>query len=717
MEELKKFIGLLKANMLILIVVPLATIIITYFLVRNQPNSYISQAQIATGIVDEIQQSQQQSLFNQSLPQGEQIKQKFSNLIAMMRMKNTLDQVSYALILHDLLAPTPFKKPSSLLKTLNKAARSHAIKVFTEKYNMVQSLNLNSSDQRGLFEVIKSMKYDSKSIDEKLIVNRSGDSDFLIIEFESEDPELSAFVVNTLSNQFVKNYSAFVKVNKVKANNLLAELLAQKSDTLTKRMSALRTYKIANRVLNLDEQSKQLYTRIIQYEDKKQEAIQNTSSFAGAVNEIDKKFDPNERKYLEAIVSKVNQQIISTKDELNQLYDRYYKSDFEDRYKNSIDSLQLILTERISKASDQYITNPLASKQSLIQQKMDLEIKLDLSRFSIHSLETELDKLNSSFDKLVPREADVQTMEMEIDIATKEYTDILNKYNQSSLEANFSVNIRVVQLAMPGIAQPSKKVLLVILSGIISFLICMVVFFGIYFFDKRVYSSKELANSTGYPVLASFNELSRSFNLKNVWENDDQNKSFQTFKNELRSLRYEIESEIKDKIILVSSSGKSEGKTFLSLSLAYAYKMSDHKVLLIDANSSISPSTSGSSDLVNLDDFLKGDYVFDKNTLTAGEVVRMSTFGDDRSLLELSGYSNIKDRLSAAKEVFDIIIIEVGAVDNINQSKEWMLFCDGIIAVFKYGSTLNEEKITYINYLKNTGLFRGWIMNKVPLKA
>ncbi len=63
MDQIFKFLHLLKKYRLTLIIVPIVTIVITFFLVRNLPNSYVSQAQISTGIVDE---TQQQSVFSQA---------------------------------------------------------------------------------------------------------------------------------------------------------------------------------------------------------------------------------------------------------------------------------------------------------------------------------------------------------------------------------------------------------------------------------------------------------------------------------------------------------------------------------------------------------------------------------------------------------------------------------------------------------------------------
>ena len=472
MNEIFKFLRLLKKYKLTLFVVPTVTIIITFFLVRNLPSNFQSQVLIATGIVDDSQQA----IGGPALDR-DKVGQRFSNLMETVRMNQVLDQVSYQLMIHDLTAAKPYKAYSKLMKDLNASAKSHAVQVFRDKYQNRQPLSLSNNDQNGLFELMKSMGYDASSLRNKIATYRSGESDYITIQFNSESPQLSADAANLIASEFINNYTESTRLRQERANNFLMGELQRRSDTLSTKMEQLRTYKIKNGVLNLTEQSKQLYALLLEYDTKKQEAVQQTSSYAGALNEIDRKFEPSERKYIEATVSRVNQSIVDTREELSALYDLYINNDLDPKYKSSYDSLSRKLTAQINKSSDQYITNPLATKQELVSQKLNLEVQLDISRYSINSLENKIRSLNGQFDRLVPKEADVQTLEMGIDIASKEYLDILNRYNQSSLESSFTAKMTIIQEAAPGLAQPSKKMLLVILSGIISFVFCLILAF------------------------------------------------------------------------------------------------------------------------------------------------------------------------------------------------------------------------------------------------
>lgn len=84
MQGLKKFVDLLLRYKIVLITIPLITVMVTFYIVRNLPDVYPAQAQIATGIVDETQQI---ALSEASVLQESRINQKFINMVQVMNSK------------------------------------------------------------------------------------------------------------------------------------------------------------------------------------------------------------------------------------------------------------------------------------------------------------------------------------------------------------------------------------------------------------------------------------------------------------------------------------------------------------------------------------------------------------------------------------------------------------------------------------------------------
>ena len=440
--EQNNFISLVKRQKYIIIAIPILAVIITYYSVRHLPDSYTSHARIATGLID---QSQKQLIDNtQSEPQESKINLQFSNLIQMMQLKKVVNQVSFQLMIHDLTSDSAFHPNNKLLKELSPTARKHAAKAFTELYDTKSDFKLWIDDQVGLKKAMQRMGYDDASLKKKLLVYRANNSDYIDIEYESDTPLLSAFVVNTFCKEFINYYSENVKQNELKAVAFLDSILQKKKALMDLQVNQLKKYKIDNRVLNLNEQAKSLYAQISDFETRKELADKDILAYSGALKSIEDKFNPKDKKYLESTFVQINQDIIDTKNILKQLNDDYIKSNYDPKLKQKVDSVKNILTSQIHQSTDKYILNPLAAKESLVLQKINIEVNLDIAKFSVKSLTDELQRLNEKFDKLVPHEAVIQAYEESIDFASKEYIEILKKYNQTSIESTLSIQLRQV---------------------------------------------------------------------------------------------------------------------------------------------------------------------------------------------------------------------------------------------------------------------------------
>ncbi|WP_026763149.1 exopolysaccharide transport family protein [Sediminibacterium salmoneum] len=709
--ELQKFFLLLYKRKYILLIVPMIAVFITYFLVRKLPDTFKSRSRISTGLVDQSQQF----LETNKTQDENKISQQFSNLIEMNRLKRIFDQVSFQLMVHDLTSDKPFRPPSKLLNEIGPEARAHALEVFKKHIVSKEPLSLFDKDQFGINQLLISMGYDEPTLQKKIIIYRVNNSDFIDFEYESENPFLSAFVINTLISEFVDFYSNYIKGNQQKAVNFLDMLMKKKYDSMTAKMRLLRDYKIRNRVLNLNEQAKSLYNQIADYESRLQVALKDVEAYQGAIRGIEKKFSPQDRRYLESVVVDVNQSVIATRDRLRQVTNDLVKSNFDPRIKEKQDSLRNELESKVLESTDRLLVSPLANKQLLVQQKLNLEIALDQARSSIDPLTSELRRLNEKFDMLVPHEALIQSYEGSVDVAGKEYLDIQNRFNQTSLESSMTVQLRQIEMAMPGPAQPSKKLLLVALAGIISFVFCLAALFVIFYLDDSIQNATELANKTNLPVLAYLPYINTSMlDLTNLWKNGEGNRITIAFKNLLRSLRFEVEREMGNKkLLVVTSLTDGEGKTLISLGLAYAYSMVNKRVLVIDGNfdqPTISETTGANT---YLEDYLK-------NRITLGEIVKegkisvLGNRGGDTSIFEFCDESIVKPKLTYLRDVFDIIIIEAPSMDKLNKSREWVVLAEKVVAIYAAGTTIKNGKKQSVQYLYDLGdQFAGWALNKV----
>lgn len=707
-----KFFKLLKKHRFTLIAIPMLITAITFVLVKKMPNTYLSSASLSAGLVD----PSQQLISDRTGGIETKVNQSFSNLLQMMLMKNVVEEVSYQLIIHDLSDSIPYRPLSKLINELPPSAREHALAVYKDKYNKRQTLSLLDPDQKGLAKVIASMHYDYGSLLKKVRVYRIEHSDFINVEFESESPLLSAVVVNTLCSEFITYYASITKENELNSVAFLNKLLETKKDTLNKRIAELKKFKINNRVLNLGEQAKSLYTQIADFETRIQMVKKDIASNEGALKSIDNKFNPEDRKYLQSTLSRINQEILETKQSLEVLTEASIKNNFAPATMKQIEAQKKVLAEQVNLLSDKYLNNPLASKEALLAQRLNIEINNELAKSSLKSLEDELIRLTNKFDRLVPNEAVIQAFEGDINTANQEYIEILKKYNESSLEYNTSVRLRVLENANPGTLQPSKKIIIVAFSGLCSLILCVLILFVLFYLDDTLKTPQDLANKTNLSVMGYLPMLQNmdQFNIEALWTSSKKSPELYEFKNQLRSIRFEIDNLMHDSCLLINTSmAPKEGKTLFSICLAYAYTMIGKKVMHIDGNFASPAPTDDSGAKYYIEDYLTGRFDLPWTRATS-DIFYFTNKGMDISLFEIADENTIIEKLSILKKEFDVILIETAALDTLSQAKEWIKVSDKVVVIFDSNKALGAAENQLIDYLKTQGSkFLGWVMNRV----
>ena len=708
MTEFVYFLRFLKKRAYILLLVPVIAMVASYFLTRQLPDTYRAQGRIATGIVDKTEQF----VVSENAEQESEINRKFDNLIQLMRMKRVLDQVSYQLLLHDLTVPqdSAFHSPPERLQAMTSATKRQVVTLLRQKHGSRQDLNLAQPREASVADLIERLNYDAASLLEKLTIYRIASSDYINLEFEAPDPRLAAFVINTLGEEFLGIYAQRLLDSNDRTLAFFEKMMLQKRDALNERMGELKAYKIQNKVLNLNEQARSLYGHIIDFETRREVARKDVVAYKAALNNIDQRFDPADRRYMESALSDINQRIALTKEQLQRTSDSYIKTDFDPRLKSRVDSLQQELSKQIRLSSDRNIYNPLSAKGDLVSHKLELEISLEMAQNSISTIEAEVNRLNRKYDGMVPNEASIQQFETGIDIAGKEYIEALQRYNNARLESFAPITLKMVEKAQPGEEQPSKKMLLVALTGLASFVLCLFAFFVTYFLDNSVRTTAQLADLTGIPVLGRLNRVPGGKSLLNLDSAKD-SKAIAIFKDLIRSIRYEIDEETANpKILTITSLQAKAGKTDLVYGLAWAYARVNQRVLIIDGNFDHPTISQQNGPESHLETFLQSAEL--PATSEAGNVDIMGTSGGDRSLLEMVDEKWLQQSLAQLKRHYDVVLIEAPALTAMNKAKEWLAFSDRIVAVLSYGRTVKDEDKAKLNYLRSRGaILSGWVLS------
>ena len=711
--DIKSFLKLVNKYKWVLILVPIIAVTVTYFMVQNLPKEYSSEVQISTGLLD----PSKKVLTNENTDFFK-VSQQFSNIIEKFKMKKILNILSYNLILHDLEQPkTSFRKYSETLDSLSQEEKNEVIRIFKEKLATKSILTLaDNNGKYKLYDLVGSMGYGEEGFKEGIEITHKDNSDFINLTYVSENPDLSAYVVNTLAIEFISNYSSEVSFNQNNSNILLDSLLKTKENIMNNKNSSLSAFKRNKGFLNLNEQSGAVYAQITQYEAQRAEAIKKIQSSIGAISTIENKLSGGD-SYVNGSSRADNRILTNLKKELETANSNFVENGFKPSDQRKVDSLNKLIVAKSNQNADENVMDPRTSKQSLVAQKLALEISMQEAKSSLGTIDQQLSLLKGKYSSMVPYDADVQNYEREADLATKEYMTALDQYNQNRSGQSMGLRLQIEQLGLPGNAEPSKKILYLAGSGFGSFTLCFGFVFLLFFLDNKIVTSSQLSNATKSTTLGVLNRIQgNERNIRDIWNDKTNNTNYEFYRDMLRSLRFEINEGLdKDgsKILGVTSLSSDAGKTFVCYSLAYAFAMTGKKVLLIaDELPVVKSESKALATNQNFQTFLIKKEIHTEDLFT---IMNKSTARD--SLLEIQSIKSLKAGFDILREEFDVIIVDVNSLHDINLAKEWLLFTEKNIAVFEAGKTIQDVDKEFVDYIKKLPGFLGWVLNKVQLES
>ncbi len=710
--DIKSFLKVVGRYKWVLILVPIIAITITYFLVQNLPQQYSSQVQISTGLLDpskKVITNENTDFF--------QISQQFSSIIEKLKMKKNINLLSYNLMLHELENPTKqFRKYSQKLDSLRANQKQEVIVLLKEKLAAKSILTL--ADNKGkykLYALTESMGYGEESLRKELDIVHADNSDYITIAYVSEDPDLSAFVVNTLAATFIVNYSNEISFNQNNSMGLLDSVMKQKEVLMNSKNNDLAAFKRNKGVLNLDEQSATVYNQITNYEVQRAELMRSIQSSQGALSVINGKLsgsDPNFNGSSRAD----NREIVRLKKERESATSDWVGGGFKPSDQKRIDSITKIIQTKSNQNDDENIVDPRASKQNLIAQRTALDVQLQQAKSSISTVDQQLSILRARYSSMVPYDADIQNYQREADLATKEYMTTLDQYHQNEAGRISGLQLKIEQMGLPGNPEPSKKLIYMAGSGFGSFSLCLGFVLLIFFIDNKITTSRQLSAATKFNTIGTLNKIEgNERSIREIWNDKSGNANYEFYRDMLRSLRFEISEKMDvdgSKILGITSLIAQEGKTFLCYSLAYAFAMTGKKVLLIADELPVVKSDSKA--LAVNQDFQT--FLIKKVIHTEDLITIMNKSNARESLLEQQNIKNLHAGFDVLRGEFDMIIIDVNNLRDINIAKEWLLFTEKNISVFEAGNSLNDNDVELVEYINKIPGFMGWVLNKIQIK-
>jgi Mrp family chromosome partitioning ATPase/uncharacterized protein involved in exopolysaccharide biosynthesis len=710
--DLSYYLNILWRRKWLLFGIPMLVMLVVYLVVASLPKSYKARAIMATGITE---QSEGNPLGGYVYMQPFEVNTKFANLIELLRSQPLSTAVGYELLLHDL------ESKSKAFRTPNKELavdEGTMIALLRRKLQAENVLSANASTEDMLYRTLKSYGYDSYSISQSTSVTRVPESDYLRIEFSSENPQLSAFAVNKATEVLMTIRNQVSLSNNNNLLEYLRRLAERKRLEMEAKVEELKNYKMKNKVINLYEQTKALVDQQKDIEIAREQERKNLSGLRRNIKDIETRFTPRKRQYLEALAGDFNRRMEEYRRKIGENQDKFVESNMKDSsYLKTAENLRREFDQLVKTHHEAFLLNPNNTKQELVSRQLNSELDLEIAKNATASLDAESNRLEEKVNSYTPHEATIYKLEREIETNMQAYLVILNKLNDLQFGSlNFYKALKTIEKGVAPEHPESNRIwLYVVIAGLAALLLVALTILAIDYFDESVRTVSGFERETGVRPVAGLNMIpSGSFDLGRVFREEQRDGSLEMFKNQVRSLRTQIEQDPDSKVYVLTDFSGQSGKTTVAVSLAYALGLTGKRVLLADANFRNNELTRlfQAPELINNG---MNSLVLPNNTTEVTK--RIDVAGTGRSNMTPSeimpdyAWRSLFDRW---RRDYDYILVECRSLLQHNDTEELMPYADKVIAIYPSHSVISKADLRNIGNLQEYGVkFGGVVLNQI----
>jgi len=705
---------ILRQKWIILICVLLA-FVVSFFLTKNLKKTYKSAAQISTGFTE----SDVPGINN--VVNYTQSELNFNNARENITSLKLLSLVSYRLLLHDLQSQAPFKplaKPALQKDT--------AIKILQEHIDQSTLLSPTVTEEKTLLTLLETQRYDAASIAKVLQVERYLKSDYLNVQYVSENADMSAFIVNAVCSEFIRTYSSREQQRTNLSIATLDSLVNKKRAILEEKQAEKNEYATSRGLIDAGVEGANVLNQIAAFENSliiEQGVRKNQAYRVAQLTELINKAQSQGLTTVDAPVSQSNSEYLRLKKQYDDLQAEYISKGGSDQdLKNKIDAVSNQM-QQLNFGGAGNAAIEAVSVQELLQNRIDAQALLEGANQRIASLETSISRLKNGLSGMAATSAAVQQYDKEIEIARNEYNLVKDQLNAAlNFSDTRSENIKQTLVGQPALKPEPSRRLMIIAASVLgtglftTFAICLIALF-----DQTYKTPSRFQSLTKLPLIGTINFIRiRNKILETVVEEQNDKSRDNTFMEMLRKLRYELESGGK-KIILFSSMKPQQGKTTLVQALAYIFSLGKKSVLIIDTNFCDNELTKLNDaqhilerldmDKMSIDEKFFSEYI-NKTSIEGIDIIGCA--GGDYTPTEILPKNHLLKHLDKFKDRYDFILLEGAPMNEFADTKELLPFVDGLIVVFSSEANFTAADQESIKFLQeNRDKFIGAILNKV----
>ncbi|MBP1629124.1 MAG: hypothetical protein H6Q15_17 [Bacteroidetes bacterium] len=600
MDILKYILKVLYQNKWWIIIIPIFAFICAILLTRNISKTYKVTSTVYTGIASGYNIESDIA----SKTDYNSINNEMDNLINIVKAQSTLEKVSIRLYAQHMIYGNNFKDNNYIQATnFNAIYNKTPIEIRklidkTSEANTIARLLKHQTASPdnfvyGLFNW-NHHHYSYKALS-KVEVRRVSNSDMLELSYEGSDPGVVYNTLKILTKEFIENYQSlrFQETDSVIEyfrNELdrIALILRSSEDSLT-------NFNVNKKVINYDEQTKQVTSKYNEYFLKHSETKMAYNSSKALLNEIEKRMSDNiniiknNSEFIEKIqkISDLNYKIQYLKSNSSDIANAKIKS-LKKQLNKEEENINNIITEyKTQKYTKEGLAKESITDQWLIELMNNIKAKAQLE--VLNELKKEIDAEYSYYS---PIGSTIKRREREISFLESSYLNILNSLNGAmTRKKNLQMSSAALKVLNPPIFPldplPSKRKLIVLGVFIASFIFTVSYFLIIEVIDRTLRNKIRAELLIGNPVLGAFPKPSKIKyrNYQNEVHNISANYLFNSVSNYFDSSK-------KINIVNIISNNPEEGKTYIAENLLLALNQRGIESKLLNHENDYNPNSS-----------------------------------------------------------------------------------------------------------------------------
>jgi exopolysaccharide transport family protein len=549
-----------------------------------------------------------------------------------------------------------------------------------------------ASEAEGTPEEIAAKEFESalNRFSRSLTIEPILKSQIVKISFDSPDKELAAKVANAVAEAYIEN--------DLEARSQMTQ---RANVWLTQRMDGLR------QKLEVSEKNLQAYREKENIIDSKGVALSGT---AKQLEEISTNLITMRQRLAEAegIYVQVKDQRGQPIEVLESI-PAVLKSTSVQQMKEAESSAQRKLNElqsRYTSAHPKVIAaeSELKSARETLKREIEAVIsgitkEYELAKNNVQATSRALEQIKADIQNLTRKEFQLSVLQREAESNKQLYDLFVNRAKETDVASNLqSTAGRVVDPAIVSVAplKPKKK-MIVGIAFILGLLAGIAIVFVLDYLDNTLHSVPDVERRLGVDVLGTVQVLDEAALAGKPAARAFLSDPNSLFSESIRSVRTSVLLSSIDehhRVVMVTSTVPSEGKTTIAINLAFALGQMK-KVLLVDGDMrrpSLAKSLGGLDGVRGLVDYLAEDATLEECIRpTDSPNVFVLTAGKNLSSpLELLSSQRFGETIAKVKDMFDMVIIDCPPLKPVSDSLVISRYANAVLYVVKADSTPHQ---------------------------